>query len=367
MEQLDIYVLGAGASYVHGAPLTNEILHYALTQVESGNDARLNLLREFLKNSFHFDTTNPKFKPGDYPSLVDVLSVVDMAIDRKESLANIYNEDQLRKIRESLEYAIFVALEDSLAYDRVKDKRRSTATWQLVKRLNPVNTAIISFNYDVIIDIALSRRFRDTTKPERFNSRSLLETDRLGIDYGVEFANMAVIPPQEPLFRLWKLHGSFNWLFSPVTGRLYYGGLSKAIAIIYDEQSERALDIDSVYRNPFAEKTRVLEPIMITPTQLKDLRNVHLMLLWRKAEEAIRHARSITFIGYSLPGDDLHIKYLFKRAIETRSLMNEPKITVVDYAEGMEPTLVQQRYQQFFGGDVEYFRRGFEEYVNEKK
>ena len=34
MKDLEVYVLGAGASYVHGAPLTDEILPYSLTKLK---------------------------------------------------------------------------------------------------------------------------------------------------------------------------------------------------------------------------------------------------------------------------------------------------------------------------------------------
>ncbi len=39
MEPLKVFVLGAGASYVHGAPLTDEIVPLALTRVPDSGDA----------------------------------------------------------------------------------------------------------------------------------------------------------------------------------------------------------------------------------------------------------------------------------------------------------------------------------------
>jgi hypothetical protein len=53
MDPLDVVVLGAGASYVHGAPLTNQILPYALTKSGSQEDERLGIVRTFLKDIFH--------------------------------------------------------------------------------------------------------------------------------------------------------------------------------------------------------------------------------------------------------------------------------------------------------------------------
>jgi hypothetical protein len=360
MEPLDIYVLGAGASFVHGAPLTNQILYYALNETGIQNDPRLAVVKAFLKDIFHFDTDSIGRKSEEYPGLVDVLSIVDMALDRKESLAPGYGMDKLRKVREGLEYAIFRALEHSLSYQNNK-RPRSKATKQLVSKLSPEDNVIVSLNYDVIIDIALTHRFKANFNFEGAAAHLLQDTDRLGIDYGLDFANFEQQSEQN-LFRLYKLHGSFNWLWSSVTGNIYFGGLSKAIAKLYDDQSERALNLEGFY---LSEQKADLQPILITPTHLKDLRNVHIGILWRKAEEALRRARRITFIGYSLPGDDLHIKYLFKRAITTRHDWKMPEITVVDYARGEKVTTVQENYVRFFGQEVIYYRKGFEKYIEE--
>lgn len=368
MRELDIYVFGAGASFVHGAPLTNEILPYALTEPDLRDDNRLDPARRFLSEVFHFDAGGPA-EPRDYPGLVDVLSVVDLAMDRRENLARDYDQDRLREVRRSLDYCIFTALEHSLSY-RTTARRRSTATKELVEKLDPRTTAIISFNYDVIVDIALSRRHKKFDFRAADAERLAEVSEGLGIDYGVAFSNMPAPEAPREDFRLLKLHGSFNWLWSRVTGNLYFGGLSKAIAVLYDERAERALDLRGYYeraRAPFAEETSDLEPILVTPTHLKDLRNVHLATLWRRAEESLRQARRVTFIGYSLPGDDIHIKYLFKRALETRYWNEAPEIIVVDYAKGTKVTTVQENYQRFFGRNVRYYRQGFEHYVREMR
>ena len=105
------------------------------------------------------------------------------------------------------------------------------------------------------------------------------------------------------------------------------------------------------------------EPILITPTHHKNLRNVYIGMLWRRAEEVLREFKEITFIGYSLPGDDLHIKYLFKRALSTRK-SEGPPINVVDYAADPEDSQVRRNYEGFFGKSIRYFHEGFESYVD---
>ena len=93
------------------------------------------------------------------------------------------------------------------------------------------------------------------------------------------------------------------------------------------------------------------------------MRNIHLRMLWRKAEQLLREAPKVTFIGYSLPPDDLHIKFLLKRAFETRHHRKRPSIVVVDFTKEDGRTTVQSNYDRFFGRGVRYYRRGFEQYV----
>src|SRR5436305_1913080 len=91
---LDVYVLGAGASRGCGAPLANELLPYALNERTLRgvlHDRWLQPVRQFLRDVFGFDPDAPgahgdRPRPEEYPGLVDVLSMVDLAIDRKESL-----------------------------------------------------------------------------------------------------------------------------------------------------------------------------------------------------------------------------------------------------------------------------------------
>jgi hypothetical protein len=364
MSNLEVYVLGAGASYVHGAPLTDGILPYSLTRLQEEEGGRLEMVRAFLTESFHFPANAPADDPvwKRCPGLVDVLSVVDMAIDRKESLSRRFDHAHLRDLREALEYAIFRALAHSLSRDSATG-RRSRATQKLVKTFDPTRHVTISFNYDILIDWALAKH-----SDELIVDPEALETmERIPINYGVNFTNLDLPVEDVPRFKLLKLHGSFNWLMSPFTGNLYFGGLRKAVGLVFDETSSRVQDLQTFYRKHGSfegsrEPVKDLQPVLITPTHLKDLRNVHLAQLWRQAEETLRRAGKITFVGYSFPGDDLHIKYLFKRAIETRSGgADPPKITVVE--KQPENSEVERNYRRFFGDELKFFRHGFDEYV----
>ena len=78
---------------------------------------------------------------------------------------------------------------------------------------------------------------------------------------------------------------------------------------------------------------------------------------------------SAKYFFYSLPGDDLHIKYLFKRALQARA--KPPKIILVNWVSpeerarlgAGEKAAVVQNYERFFGTDVKAHVDGFETYV----
>jgi hypothetical protein len=388
MEPLNIFVLGAGASYVHGAPLTDEIVPLTLTRLPDSNDLRFDILREFLECAFHFDPSLPLNSSSsgndphwrNCPGLVDLLSVVDMALDRRENLVKGFDQNRLRTLRQSIEFAIFRSLEWALSYQNPTG-RRSNATKRLVARMQPQNSAIISFNYDVVVDIALAKRADTFFDFRRANLEVLGEGTPLDIDYAVNFTNLPPGSTSTGRFQLLKLHGSFNWVMSALSGNLYFGGLQKSVGAIMDyqaslgHQQQRAADrvgdifgfFDQRSNMPDPEaEIEALEPVLITPTHLKDLRNYHLSTIWRAAEEVLRRASRITFIGYSLPGDDLHIKYLFKRAIETRYMDAPPAIVVVDYHNrSREPqgSQVEANYRRFFG-QIEFHPDGFDAYMD---
>lgn len=50
MEGYDVYILGAGASFVHRAPLTNDILPYALSNAQEKDLQRQVPLKRLIIN-----------------------------------------------------------------------------------------------------------------------------------------------------------------------------------------------------------------------------------------------------------------------------------------------------------------------------
>lgn len=106
---------------------------------------------------------------------------------------------------------------------------------------------------------------------------------------------------------------------------------------------------------------------MITPTQKKDYRNPHIARIWYQAEDLLRSATEVVFIGYSMPADDVEVVYLFKRGLEH---LHPAQITVVEFDQRQRVAAeheVGQRYQSVFGPGIQWHTCGFEAWLNERK
>jgi hypothetical protein len=106
---------------------------------------------------------------------------------------------------------------------------------------------------------------------------------------------------------------------------------------------------------------------MITPTQKKDYRNPHIARVWFKAEEILRSASAVTFVGYSMPPDDVEVVYLFKRGLEH---LSAEKITVIEadsQHRAVDEHEVGQRYQSVFGPGIKWHTCGFSGWLDEQQ
>jgi hypothetical protein len=122
---------------------------------------------------------------------------------------------------------------------------------------------------------------------------------------------------------LLKLHGSSNWGVCR--------GCSKA---------GKCLDQVTSYEKPYIPARRrtcpwcgdkLLESGIIPPILGKAEESRHMEPVWLRARKALRRAREIIVIGYSLPQSDVEAASLFR---EVEGLMKRPRITVVCGSHG---------------------------------
>jgi hypothetical protein len=111
MAENVVVIFGAGATKACGGPLTNEILPEVFRLKEQlEREDYLAHLERFLVDNFHLPAKRRR-QAHHFPPLPLVLSLVDTALDRGDAFAQCWPANDLRTVREALEYAIFALLE----------------------------------------------------------------------------------------------------------------------------------------------------------------------------------------------------------------------------------------------------------------
>jgi hypothetical protein len=360
-----VVVFGAGATKACDGPLTSEILLQALSEPvrsEIQREDYLHSLDEFLVNNFHVPSDWQSRTKYDYPSLPLLLSLMDTAIDRKQPFGPNPNTQDLVRVRQSLEYVIFALLDNSL-----KKMSQQNCYLDLFEKIYPDSEPVVlSLNYDIIADNALIRLSR------RKHPEGLFP------DYGCEIRNAVYSAASQYFGKLLKLHGSLNWMYCPGCHRLDLGvaksgiGTVKVLGKLYEEDPKLSLDERySCHGSECVECDTFVRPVLITPTHRKDYRNPHVAQVWYQAERALRDAKRVIFIGYSLPDDDVEVVYLLKRSLTRtpspkKPINPPPEITVVeldDKGQSLRDHAVGARYRSLFGDSIIWRTDGFAKYV----
>jgi hypothetical protein len=348
-----VLILGAGATRACNGPLTNEILFEADSAISAiEREGYLALLDRFLQNVFHLPPRSLRTR-SSYPSLPLLMSLIDAGIDRGQPLHMNYDVPALRDVRTALEYTIFAVLEYKLRGQIPNHHSRA------VELLFPgtIEPRLISLNYDIIADNVLATRGQVTFP-----------------DYGCDIQT-PLYRDREKIGKLFKLHGSLNWLYCANCHRLdvavsrFGWGFSKALEELYVADGAETNDLDYRYTchgSPCKNCGTFVRPVMITPTQKKDYRNPHIGQVWYKAEELLRSASSAVFVGYSMPADDVEVVYLFKRGLEH---LQAHEITVIEFDDKNRSVTaheVGQRFQSVFGHGIQWHTCGFEGWIEER-
>lgn len=131
-----------------------------------------------------------------------------------------------------------------------------------------------------------------------------------------------------------KLHGSVNYfkkLKSNTFGICYdvaFPGDKIGQSIIPHPKRPAIFALDSLWA--LREKYSDLEPMIIPPTYAKLEQEQWLESTWNKAISALRGAKVIFFIGYSMPETDGFIKAMLQAAFTLRKKNDKPHIQIVD-------------------------------------
>ena len=324
-----VYVLGAGATRAlnSGAPLMGQLLEQALEFSLDPREGTIAAPSARAVKDFLVDVYN--MSDHIIPPFEDVLSLVDHCIEGNTPLSHKYSVDQLRQLRKKLIYIMGQVLEVKLL---------QYTNGSLVRAfLNSLSQqdSIISMNYDLIIENGVLNRggVVDYHIPTQGNQR-------LFTDNGAAKTS------------IYKLHGSLNWLYCPVCQVLLSSNWRKQAleALVHDVNCNKC--------------GTQLEPILITPSFLKNYNNSFIAEIWRKAQKQLQQADEIFFVGYSMPDADIGLRMYFTRAVYANKLIHQGKrcrIHVIDKSPS-DRSDVRTRYERIFG-EVEYYKDGFDGYI----
>jgi NAD-dependent SIR2 family protein deacetylase len=176
------------------------------------------------------------------------------------------------------------------------------------------------------------------------------------IDYGFSWREPVdnddvYLRPPGALFKVFKLHGSVDWLKCERCGHIYINPFTQIYQLAYWNEKNESNECHCGYWP--------LKPVIVTPSYIRSVFDTNLHEIWKASIEELRKADEWVIIGYSLPNEDFNIKSLFLRALNGRA--NKPLITVVQFGDE-----AKARFENFFGTDkLTYHDKGLEVYVNE--
>jgi hypothetical protein len=271
-----VYVVGAGFSKGLGYPLTNQLLPEVWNRLPRGSKDQLIKIIQF--HHPRFDVDEPKSYP-DMEQLLTEISVNLRLFDSSRPSEGRFTKSQLRGSRRILLHTI-----TSWFHELYEPAAKTRWLSQIVERMQHEDAAIVSFNWDLVLD---HRLFSGDLDAEAYGLKK-----KLG---------------KGPL--LLKPHGSLNW---------YEGSQLKPVSHTKKKEIYSSKDPDDcvhAFLLPRHVKTnsgKRYTPLIVPPTYFKNFKPTLFKRLWRNCTEVLSTPKRVIFLGYSLPSSDLHAHFILR-------------------------------------------------------
>lgn len=275
-----VYVIGAGFSAGLGFPLVSDLL--VRLWRERGNEDLIKQLKPIIQ--FHHPGFDER-RLTSFPNIEQLLSEIQVNDElfywSRENVGN-FRKCDLRSARKGL------LMEISRWFHEISNcvmPVLSQNHWLNLfrKKVNSENAAIISFNWDLIID------------------ELLFGNEINGSSYGFENGN-----DSGPV--LLKPHGSLNWF----EGELDESQSSVNCTMIFSAENSDGVYAFRDFREPKSAAGRIYTPLIVPPVYLKHFENKAFKMVWRKCTRMLSRAKKIIFLGYSLPAADIHARFILR-------------------------------------------------------
>ena len=313
---MNVYFFGAGASAAEGAPATRDFLAQAWRLLGPAFDDRVTEVWQFLAYVFGVPVTGPD-SFDLVPAVDEVISLVDWSLHANRGLGQRYDPPRLYQVRRHLEHLLCTTLDTALEqHDRRTRGPHARFARQLAAQGRPGDYALVSLNYDTLLDDALMDA-------------------GLAPDYALGDQRQGVI--------LAKLHGSLNWVVCHACGLVAVGARA----------CRRC-------------GNRRLHGLIISPTLIKSYEGAHLQPVWDRALACVQQADRLTFVGYSLPEADVAVYHLIRRGL-LAGRRPCPPVTVINHTNpawseserALHHRAVTARFTRLFGPGVTFDFSGF--------
>lgn len=331
-----VVVFGAGASRDY-FPTSEELLQELLT---------CDGLRELVERFFFAKSDTPNQL---WPTISEVLGFIDIACEREEYLGRNFSVERLRQIKtEMLDHLCQVFVGYSQKLNNVANHY-----YVLVgKLLKMVGNGIvgrvdfISLNYDNLLEHALEKVVGGKKINYCIEIKDWEKTGESPQPYGEH-----QIAPKEEI-RVVKFHGSIDWMCCPNCHSLYHVETLKGLSRAGTKCHYDGTALKWFLYPPKREKYPMPE------------HNDVWSRLHSFADNLLREADKVIFIGYSLSEDDAYFRFRLKKNLHRED--KPADIVVVDGPRGDKTglTRTEKNYWHFFG-PVDYRPVGFKDFAQE--
>lgn len=259
--------LGAGASKAVGYPVTSEILSEIRRRLKGDTTmfgssvpnraaaVRLKALMLRLMPGFRDESLK-------LPLVTDVLSLLDHALVTGNALLPKKSPSDLAQFRELLERAIASVIETDELYTEDEQRILDTFSEWLASRVGEGNGGIVSTNYDISVERELFWEYE--------THREVSEHFDFGIRWRDPDSNTPRLyaPPVNPGWRVYKLHGSLNWLRCRCCEHIYINTKGS----IHKLSAERVTDFNTCHCGHAP-----LSTVLVAPSLIRDIRDPNLI------------------------------------------------------------------------------------------
>jgi hypothetical protein len=345
MNNKTVFILGAGFSKYTEYPLQNEILQELVNFYKRTNITKESKSNWDIVNIFFNKCIGSKIETF---YIEDLFTILDKCLIDEEFFKS-YDTARIEEVKTALISSIRDYF-NQITKEKMEDHNKNLKYKELKefsdlilsrreKNKTEDKLSIISLNWDCLL--------------ERFLQYYSVNYENISLDYctyDYSFNNKGSIPSilkkanKINNLKILKAHGSTNWGYCQNCKRLYISFGKKMNS--KDGESDKKFECIR-YCNKIYKRIN-LNPVIITPTFLKDIGNFHLQNIWSNMGIELSEANKIVIIGYSLRAEDFYFRFLLSKYVRSNC-----SIHIFDYEplttnKSKAIIAIKQKYEKFF-------------------